>query len=227
MIIDSTYFEVKNFIPNLKEPDPNSKKESDLAHYISRAEEEVLSFAFGMEMWEDFKPYVAEGADPSLIPQNYLDILDGMTYVVNGEKHYWKGLRNNVTKESLLADYTYYIYYRDHTSTTTEAGEVAMDNKIGTRVSMSRKLVKAYNSFLSRLHGGVRSSASGWTFEQDPFWVIRRSHDGAIGLDYYGMNGQRGEVSLAQFLFDNATSYPLLDTLATRFGSEYKNEFGI
>src|SRR5690606_38453421 len=152
---------------------------------------------------------------------------DGKTYQIDGEDRYWKGLKNDVTKESLLADYVYYLYHTDQTTITTEVGEVAMDNKIGNRVSVSRKATKAYNSFLSKLHGGVRSGASGWTAEGNPFWVVQNRLGNNYGIDYYGMTGAKGEVSLIQFLHDNQEVYPLLDLNIQRFGSEFKNEFGI
>lgn len=189
--------------------------------YIDRAEKEVLLYAFGREMYEDFLSAMSDAPGEPL-PLPYINILDGVMYEVDGDKRYWMGLRNNITKESLLADYTYYLYFNENVTLTTEAGEVLVETKVGTRASMTRKIVKAYNQFIARFHGGVRSNADGWTIEGDPYWLI-----GNKGVDYYGIYGKRGDVSLVQFLFDNKADYPLLDTRANRFGSEIKNEFGI
>ena len=221
MIIDSTYFVVGNFIPNLSEPDPNSQRTVDIGHYINRAEEEVLSFALGRTMWEDLRKYTD---NPLLeMPQNYKDLLDGVHYTIEGVDCYWMGLRDDITKESLLADYTYYIYFMDHLSLTTESGEVAMDSKVGGRTSMHSKLTKAYNTFLYRLHGSIRSGASGLTIEGDPYWLI-----GSKGVDYYGVYGRGGDVSMMQYLLDNREDYPLLDLRIGRFGGlDIKNEFGL
>lgn len=219
MLIDSTYFVDSNIIANVNEPDPNAKTDNILDLLIERSERDVLSFAFGIKMWIDFKLYIANGVDVDT-PQNYLDIIQGKDYVKDGKDCFWHGLIQPDTKESLLADYVYCIYHTGNNTQTTGIGEVSIDNKVGERVSMTPKIVKVWNKFIMKLHDGVRSCPNGYTLEGNPFWYING------GVDYYGVNPKHGSVSLVQFLLDNKTAYPLLDANYRRFG-EFKNEFGL
>ncbi|SHH95992.1 hypothetical protein SAMN05421866_0046 [Chryseobacterium oranimense] len=219
-LIDNTYFQDSNIVANINEPDPNAKTDNVLGLKIIKGERDVLSFAFGFEMWEDFKQYITNGIDGNT-PGNYLEIINGKTYTIQGKKHYWEGLILPETKESLLADYVYCTYHDDNQTQTTGIGEVAVDNKVGNRVSMTSKMTKVWNRFIEKLHGGFRSHPSGFTIEGNPFWYLPGG-----GVDYYGINRKSGNVSLVQFLFDNKSDYPLLDTNYRRFG-EFKNELGL
>ena len=55
MLIDDTSFTGLILIPNVTEPDPNNRTTTDLAQLIDTCEYEVLSFAFGAVMFNDFK----------------------------------------------------------------------------------------------------------------------------------------------------------------------------
>lgn len=219
MLIDSTYFENSNIVANINEPDPNAKTDNVLDLDIVKGERDVLSFAFGFEMWEDFKQYITAGIAPNT-PQNYLDIIEGKVYLKDGKKCYWEGLILPETKESLLADYVYCMYHDNNQTQTTGIGEVSVDNKVGNRVSMIPKITKVWNRFIDKLHGGFRSRPSGFTMEGNPFWYVRG------GVDYYGVQNRTGKVSLMHFLMDNKDAYPMLDTNYRRFG-EFKNQLGI
>ncbi|MGU3377469.1 hypothetical protein [Chryseobacterium sp. M5A1_1a] len=218
-LIDSTYFVDSNMIANVNEPDPNSKTDNVLDLMIKRGEKSVLSFAFGLEMWEDFKQYITNGIDPKT-PQEYKDIINGKSYEKDGKKCHWNGLIQEDTKESLLADFVYCEYHNDNVTQTVGVGEVAIDNKVGNRTSMIPKITKVWNRFITKLHDGVRSFPAGYTIEGNPYWIIKGCKD------YYGIYPKHGEVSLMQFLFDNKDQYPLFDQNYRRFG-EFKNEFGI
>lgn len=218
-LIDSTYFENSNIIANVNEPDPDYKTDKVLDLMILKGERDVLSFAFGIEMWEDFKNYIKTGIDPDT-PQMYLDIIKGKIYEKQGKKCYWKGLIQEETKESLLADYVYCIYHDENNPTTTGIGEVNIKSKIGYKVSMTPKVTKVWNRFISSLHGGFRDRPSGFTRSGSPYWIVNG------GIDYYGIKNTIGEVSLMHFLSDNKSDYPLLNSDYRRFG-EFKNEFGI
>ena len=219
-LIDSTYFVDSNIIANINEPDPNSKTEKVLDIKIKRGERDVLSFAFGWEMWNDFKQYIVNGIDPST-PQEYIDIINGVEYMKNDKKCLWIGLIQEETKESLLSDYVYCTYHNDNQSQTTGIGEVSIDNKIGNRVSMIPKVTKIWNEFIKALQGGFRAFPDGYTLEGKPYWMLP---DG--GIDYYGIKDCYGSVSLMSYLMDNKDKYPLLDTNYRRFG-EFENELGI
>lgn len=220
MLIDSTYFQNSNIIANIGEADPNGKLDLVLGLMIKKGVKDVLSFAFGVEMWRDFKELVKDGI-PDDLPQNYRDIIEGKDYLVDGKKCFWEGLIQEDTKESLLADYVYCIYHTQNVSQTTETGEMITESKIGRKVSSVPKITRVWNTFIKKLHDGFRSNPSGYTMEGKPYWYLRNG-----GIDYYGVYPKTGEVSLVQFLLDNKESYPLLDTNYRRFG-EFQNEFGI
>ena len=72
MLIDNTYFNGLLYIPNVNEPSPNNRTGNLLGNLIDISEKEVLSFAFGEEMWEDFKQYWETNADYQLFANIYL-----------------------------------------------------------------------------------------------------------------------------------------------------------
>lgn len=223
MLIDKTYFKGQLLIANLNEPDPDNITLSDLDDIIEQSEEEVLSFAFGVKMWLDFKKQYTK--DPNNIPQNYKDILFGKHYTKtsNGQEVdlYWKGLTPLDRKESLLANYIYVVHQTENITQTTAFGQTKVDNKIGIQVPITSKITRIYNEFLELLQGGVRSDSAGYTHEGNPYWVV-----GNGGIDYFGIYHRKGFVSLMQFLYDNQKDYPLLDTNYKKIGV-FHNEFGI
>ena len=218
-LIDSTYFKDSNILANVNEPGQNIKINDELNLHIMKGERNVLSYAFGWEMWEDFKQYIINGMDVNT-PQNYKDIIEGKTYEVEGKKCFWHGLIQPETKESLLADYVYCTYRNENNTQTTGTGEAAIESKVGNKASITPKITKAWNMFIEKLHGSFRSNPSGFTFEGRPYWIVNG------GVDYHGIYRKNGPVSLVQFLFDNKDEYPLLDQDYMRFG-EFKNEFGL
>lgn len=221
MLIDSTYFRETNLVANIDEVGIVATPVNEsLDHFIQVGERDVLSFAFGWEMWLDFESYITNGISPET-PAHYLLIINGSVYLKNGKKCFWPGLIDPLKKESLLADYIYCIYRQDHETQTTGTGEDKIDSKIGHSVSIVPKVTRAWNQFIEKLHGGFRSNPSGYTPEGSPYWLTNNG-----GVDYYGINRKSGQVSLVQFLFDNKADYPLLDQNYRRFG-EFKNELGI
>lgn len=220
-LIDSTYFKNTNILADLSEPTPYDTINERLNHEIKVGEKDVLSYAFGWEMWEDFKQYIVEGIDTDT-PENYKKIINGTEYLRNGKKCYWMGLIQPKTKESLLADYVYCTYRKENVTQTTQTAETTISSKIGSTRSATPKIVKKWNEFIEKLHGGYRTNPSGFTFEGNPYWILANG-----GIDYYAIDARKsGPVSLVQFLFDNASEYPLLDQDFRRFG-EFQNELGL
>ena len=95
MLIDNTYFNGLLYIPNLNEPSPSNRPGNLLGNLIDISEKEVLSFAFGEEMWEDFKQNWETNAD-------YQKIVNGELYTKDDKKFKWEGLRNEELKTSFL-----------------------------------------------------------------------------------------------------------------------------
>ena len=161
-LVDSTYFKESNIIANVSEPGVGNNINEELNAQIARGEKDVLSYAFGWEMWEDFKQYIVDDFS-GVIPQNYQNIINGKYYEKEGKKCYWLGLIQPETKESLLADYVYCTYRRDNETQTTGTGEKKIDTKVGSSVSNIPKVTRVWNRFIEKLHGGFRSNPSGYT----------------------------------------------------------------
>ena len=210
MIIDETAFTGINSIVNINEPDPNYGTANLLASLIEICENEVLSIAFGRVMYNDFKANLSQ--------QNYIDLLEGKEYQLNGNTFYFDGLNERTERSSLLTDYTYYRYNTINITQNSEFGQVAADTKVGNRVSSTPKLVSAWNRFVEKFQGINQST--GITDEGNPFWILNR------GVTYFSESIDGGNVSLMRFLQDNKESYPLLDS-ANLFNLEFKNSFGI
>ncbi|WP_336716274.1 hypothetical protein [Chryseobacterium mucoviscidosis] len=218
-IIDSTYFKNTNIVANVSEPGVSGAINEELNAQILKGERDVLSYAFGWEMWEDFKQYISNGIALNT-PQKYLNVINGKQYEIDGKKCFWQGLIEPQTKESLLADYVYCTYRQNNDTITTASGDKQIDTKVGDSISNIPKVTRVWNQFIEKLHGGFRSNPDGFTIEGNPYWLINGARD------YYGVYRKNGPVSLVQFLFDNKADYPLLDQNFRRFG-EFKNELGI
>lgn len=219
MLIDETFFNGLMNIPNIAEPEPNNRSANILSELIDISEEEVLSLAFGREMWDDFKQNWETD-------EFYQKIVNGDTYQKDGKTHYWKGLiYGEYSNRSLLADYVYCRYHTHNVTQQTEFGQVAADTKIGQKASSTPKITKAWNSFLTQFQGGRFNGGDGLTPEGNPYWIIARRLGNGYGVSYYN-GSQGGEVSLLQYLSDNKENFPLLHE-SRGFGLEFKNSFGI
>ena len=224
MIIDSSYFEENNFIANINEPDPNNRTSDNLNMLIELTERNLLSITFGRAMYEDLIKYYKD--DSLTPPTEYKNLVDGCIYEVEGKKRFWSGLRNQATKESLIADLVYYEYQINNITQTTGVGEVSIDVKVGNKANVLPKTTRAWNRFIAKYNGVIGVSISGYTLERNPYWLISNRRGNGYGVDYYGHNNE-GEVSLIQFLEDNKKDYPLIVLDNCRYGGEFKNEWGI
>lgn len=224
MLIDETFFERTIMIPNVEEPEPNNRTANVLSETIEICEDEVLSYAFGIPMWKDFKQ--AYKADPDTISQVYKDILSGKTYQIDGKDYFWKGLVDKELKKSLLADYVYYVYQTGNVTQQTEFGQVSANVKVGEKASSTPKIVKAWNEFLLQLQGESSQNVSGYTQEGNPYRVISNRLGNGYGLSYYNGYSRDNEVSLMKFLDDNRSFYPLLREAGV-IQLERQNSFGI
>lgn len=224
MLIDETFFERSIMIPNVEEPTPNNRTANVLAETIEICEDEVLSYAFGVPMWKDFKEVYK--TNPDTISQVYKDILKGKTYTKDDKEYYWKGLIDYDLKKSLLADYTYYVYQTANVTQQTEFGQSSANVKVGEKASSTPKIIKAWNEFLFQLQGESVQNVSGYTQEGNPFRVISNRLVNGYGISYYNEYAGNNEVSLMKFLDDNRSSYPLLREAGV-IQLERQNSFGI
>ena len=79
MLVDSTFFTGKLYLPNMTEPDVNNRLGDDLQTVIDTVEEKLLSAIFGREMWLDFKAKF-DNKESVPLSTEYQRILDGHTY---------------------------------------------------------------------------------------------------------------------------------------------------
>lgn len=233
-LTDDTYFEVYNYVPNIKEYDPNNRTQNTLSDTIVDAENEVLSVAFGIQMLNDFSKYVLPNGGfmesiPDDAPQDEKDRFEAYKKIVFGEEYtkdnqycQWKGLLEVNPKRSLLADYVYSVYLTDNVTQTTSIGENKGEHKIGSTASSVPKITKAYNKFVERFNGGLIGQVSGFTQEGNPFWFI-----GNRGVDYYGIDPKYGLVPLLQYLKDRESDLPYLKTNPFAYEVGIKNSFGL
>lgn len=220
MHIDKTFFNGLLFIPNVTEPEPNNRSANFLDELIELYEYEVLSFAFGVEMFEDYK-------DKFETDVFYREIVDGKTYQKDGKTLIWKGLvQTTPIKKSLLADYVYCKYQTYNITQQTEFGQISADVKTGQKASSTPKIVKAWNDFLMKLQGNCKTSDL--TADGNHFYLVSNRLGNGCGVSYFVSNEtQCGEVSLMQFLHDNKENYPLFDDTKRMLPLEFKNSFGI
>lgn len=219
--IDSTFFYGDIYLANQSEPHPNNRNASDLQTVIDNSIEEVLSYAFGRKMYNDF----IQNQD------NYQDLINGEEYTKDGKDFYWGGLvKYEPNKQSLIADYAYVKYSEMNVTQTTNFGEVMIDNKVGNKASSIPKITKAWNKFLKQYQGGTfAQGASGLTDEGNPFWIYPNRLGNGYWVDYSGgFCWSDGVVPLLKYLHDNKEKYPLLNNNnAWTKGFAYKNSFGI
>lgn len=220
MLIDDTFFTGLMLVANTNEPDPNDRTANVLNDLIVVCEEEVLSYAFGAVMWEDFKQNY-------LTNESYQEIMNGKTYIKDGKTFVWKGLVDYNMKRSLLVDYVYAAYHTNNVTQQTEFGQVAADTKIGQKASSTPKITKAWNSFLEQFQGGYYlNGANGLTPEGNPYWIIPRRLGNGFGISYFPGQSKSGYVSLLKYLKDHKEDLPLLDNhMHACF--QFKNSFGI
>lgn len=235
-LTDDTYYKRSDrHISNVFETESDGRK--DLNHYINTCEKSILKRAFGREMYRDFYQYVGKGGLDSNAPQNYKDIVYGKDYYIdlgNGETELrvWNGLIDRDLCTSLLADYTYYQFWQDNVTTTTSEGEVKNSGKVSDIQSMSSKLTRAYNRFLSAFQGGYNHSLyHGGNCNVTPYEIRYNRLKNGIWLDYYSDHDNE-DVSLLTFLHESNMiddqTYPLLSKpYMFDAGLKYKNEFGL
>ena len=231
MLVDNTYFEGKLFIPNTSEPEINNRTENVLQEFIDGTENDVLSYCFGIEMWEDFKEKYINQSEENPLPENYRKLIEGATYEYFNEgattKFFWRGILEKDLKRSFLANLVYYNFKINQNSQSSEFGEVSTESKVGSKSSITPKTADAYNSFLEKCFGGFRGFADGFTMEENPYWIIPTRLGNGFGVDYYGIHRDKKNVSMMQYLFDNKDDFPLLDMNYRRYGNERKNQFGV
>lgn len=142
-LIDSSYFVGEVNIPNTG----NANVSERLTFFITKYEEELLRAVLGNALYAAFRAGIAVAEDA--IDQKWKDLRDGKDYNDAGQiSRYWIGLRKASTKQSLIANYTYYWWLRDKSSQTTEVGETDTNTDGAKKVSPGVKMARAWNEMV-------------------------------------------------------------------------------
>ena len=130
MIINSTYFINEIFIAGQANSVDIDSSRSKLSGFIAKYEPKFLNDLLGDVLYSEFKAGLTENP----IPQKWTDLKNA--------------LANDTTKESPIANYVYYWYLRNASSTTVEAGESMQLTENANRVSSIDKQVRAWNEMV-------------------------------------------------------------------------------
>lgn len=136
-IIDTSFFVANLNIPNSGDADIAS----NINWFINKYEQQFLQKALGYPL---YKAYKANTSD-----QRFQDILNGKEYTDwKGRLAKWDGLMVNVTntqKQSPIANYVYYWYYRNNVTSTTGVGEAINTPENAKTVSPWKKVASSWN----------------------------------------------------------------------------------
>ena len=132
-LIDTSYF-----VKDISIPDGGN---SNLDNDITKYEPEILKRLLGYELWDLIK-------DDPTTPDRLNDLINGVEYTVsyNGrdQKVKWNGLKNE-DKISLSAYYTYFMWFKNNATSTSNIGEVRGDSENSIGVSAAQKMGSAWH----------------------------------------------------------------------------------
>ena len=130
MIINSTYFINEIFIAGQANSVDIDSSRSKLSGFINKYEPKFLTDLLGDVLYSEFKSGLLEVP----IPQKWTDLKNV--------------LANDITKESPIANYVYYWFLRNASTTTVEVGESKQLTENAERVSSIDKQVRAWNEMV-------------------------------------------------------------------------------
>ncbi|NRA92153.1 MAG: hypothetical protein HRU26_05615 [Psychroserpens sp.] len=197
-LIDTTYFQRELFVPNADEQDSRTYKELETS--IDGYVRDYLRQNLGYALFNNLDGQIVNGNLPSTADQKWLNLVNGAEYTKDGKTYYWLGLlhEDGKFKKSLLANYVFVNWLENNVSTQSGVGEVVIDAKNSTRVSVNNRLIKVWNDFVE-MHQGEES------IYDVPYQYY---YDGVLVTDWLANSQDDNYVSLVQFLSDNDTDYP-------------------
>lgn len=212
-IIDPTYFIKDISVPNSEEL--NSGNADVLEMYIDKYARQLLKNALGYSLFNAFDSQVTDGVLNGGADQKWIDLVNGLEYTKDGIVYKWQGLKyeEGLYKNSLLAKYVFFHWYKENVTSLSGIGEVNLQAKNSITVEPNQRLVSVWNSFMYEYQ---------WRQNNNKHNLNVFFKNGIPVYDFY--NGDENDyVSLLQFLTDKATDYPDAPL------KEYKllNSFGI
>ncbi|MEN8251278.1 MAG: hypothetical protein ABFS32_20265, partial [Bacteroidota bacterium] len=162
MIIDNSYFQGNLNIPNSQDAlTPLSDRRGNLVNledYIAKYERQVMIYALGLTLYNDFITSFESNGD--LIPGPQLrweNFINGTEYTTDGVDYEWKGLRyeEGSQKYSLIANYVYSKFLPDISSTLGSAGVQRNNAKSSKGYSSIPRTIEAWNEFIYKYQGNA------------------------------------------------------------------------
>lgn len=140
-LIDITYFNASNFIPQLS----LTYNMQRLASFINEREPEYLRNALGENLAAAF---IAGISVPEVnIEQRWKDLRDGKDFSVGEYTMRWNGFLNP-QKYSPIANYIFYWWMREAASFSTGSGQVLPSVENGLRTAGADKMVRQWNDMV-------------------------------------------------------------------------------
>ncbi|MBC7652323.1 MAG: hypothetical protein H7101_11295 [Deinococcales bacterium] len=192
----------------------DNQNNAELTLCIDKYARQLLKNALGFVLFNDFDSQVTDGVLNSGAVQKWIDLVNGAEYTKDDKVYKWQGLiyAEGLYKNSLLAKYVFYNWYKENVSTLSGIGEVNLQGANSVTVEPNQRLVTVWNSFLQEYQHRQNNNNNANVY----------LHNGTPVYDWYRGN-ENDYVSLLHFLTDKATDYPD----APR--KEYKllNQFGL
>ncbi|KAF0193983.1 MAG: hypothetical protein FD166_3609 [Bacteroidetes bacterium] len=167
MLIDQSYFVGEILVPNLTGvgPIPAGNVE-ELTRFITKYEPDYLDEVLGPGLSEAFQAGIS-AATPD---QRWIDLKSKLV--------------NDTRKESPIAGYVYYHFYRDRLSTSSGLGEIESSAENASVVLNTDKMARAYNDAVRKgraVFKWVLENASTYT-ELDPSHLYKLSPVNIFGI---------------------------------------------
>ena len=207
-IINKRYFKNDLFIPNaLEQPAIGSNtpnKVADINDAITVIERDILLSALGLDIYNELQ---AELPITETSPQKWIDLVNGVEY--DGKA--WEGLGS---PKSLIAYAVYYNYLSGNSEFWSTLGVVKPESENSININPSYKIASAYQKYLNKYQNGCMVK---------PF---KGYYKGVWFEDYFGDDSKDVNVSLYQYLKDNANTYGW-DTTIFKVDIQNINSFGL
>jgi len=207
-LIDDTFFIGSIEVSNLDEA--NSKSLTALNRIIDEKCRLLLLSALSLVNFQEMDSFLVNGKLPDVpespevdpVPLKWRNLITGCNYTVDGVTKRWKGLyfTEGTYKGSVLANYCFTFYLEENVSYQSGVGEVKAEAKNARGVNSTQKYTTVWNEFLEMYQGSDCYRMVG-----NIYHVGIPQYDGYY-LGYFGNNNN--DVSLLQFLSENATDYP-------------------
>lgn len=107
--------------------------------FIPYYEKEYLTKALGYPMYTEFMDNLTE--------QRWIDLRDGVDYIVGGKTYRWNGFQNT-DKRSPAANYIYVKYWQENYLSSTTIGQVQQNVQNATQASPANKMHVAWVEML-------------------------------------------------------------------------------